>query len=148
MPRMEEDFSKNVGLVGHLHNLVREHPDFEVLGEPTLYLYRFRYVPNVMAERQDEPEVQKLLDRLNQEIVENVQRLGLTLVNTRVRGRMAIQMSICSRRTLAAEVDAVFETVAQWGRLLHKKLSVRHETTSDMEAQLCLNESHSSPMEV
>jgi glutamate/tyrosine decarboxylase-like PLP-dependent enzyme len=119
-------------VVIQLHELVREHPDFEVLCAPTPYLYRFRYVPNGMAERQDEPEVQILLDRLNQEIVENVQRHGLTLVNIRVLGRVAIQMSICSRRTLAAEVDAMFEIIARWGRLLHTKLSVRYEP--DMEA--------------
>jgi glutamate/tyrosine decarboxylase-like PLP-dependent enzyme len=141
MPNMQED-----GLV-QLHNLVREHPDFEVLCEPTLYLCRFRYVPNGLAERQDEPEIQTLLDRLNQEIVETVQRDGLTLVNTRVGGRVAIQMSFCSRRTLADEVEATFETIARWGRLVNKKLSVRHETTLDMEG-LCLSELHSSPTEV
>lgn len=116
------------GLVVQLHELVREHPDFEVLGAPTPYVYRFRYVPNGMAERQHEPEVQILLDRLNEEIVENVQRHGLTLVNTRVLGRVAIQMSVCSRRTLADEVDAMFEIIARWGRLLNKKLTVRYES--------------------
>jgi glutamate/tyrosine decarboxylase-like PLP-dependent enzyme len=131
MPNMQED-----DLVVQLHDLVREHPDFEVLCEPTLYLCRFRYVPNGMAERQDEPEVQTLLDRLNQEIVETVQRLGLTLVNSRIGGRVAIQMSFCSRRTLADEVDATFETIARWGRLLNRKLSVRHETTPDIESKL------------
>ena len=141
MPNMQDD-----GLVVQLHELVREHPDFEVLSAPTPYLYRFRYVPNGIAERQDEPEVQILLDRLNQEIVENVQRHGLTLVNTRVRGRVAIQMSICSRRTLADEVDAMFEIIARWGRLLNKTLSVRYPAV--MEATLCSSESHSSPTEV
>lgn len=58
-------FSKNIGLARHLHNLVREHPDFEVLHEPTLYLYCFRYVPNGLAERQEEPGVQTRIDRLN-----------------------------------------------------------------------------------
>jgi glutamate/tyrosine decarboxylase-like PLP-dependent enzyme len=142
MPRMRKD-----GLL-QLHDLVREHPDFEVFGEPTLYLYRFRYVPNGMAERQDEPEVQTLLDRLNQEIVETLQRSGLTLVNTRIGGRVAIQMSICSHRTLGDEIEAMFETIARWGRLLNKKLSVRHETTPDMESKLCLSELHSSSTEV
>ena len=122
MPNMQDDSS-----VVQLHQLMREHPDFEVLCEPTLYLCRFRYLPNGMAERQDEPEIQILLDRLNQEIVENVQLHGLTLVNTRVRDRVAIQMSICSRRTLADEVEAMFEIIARWGRLLNKKLSVRYE---------------------
>jgi glutamate/tyrosine decarboxylase-like PLP-dependent enzyme len=125
------------GVVVQLHELVREHPDFEVLCTPSLYFYRFRYVPNEMAERQDEAEVQTLLDRLNKEIVETLQRRGLTLVNVRVGDRVAIQMSICSRRTLADEVDAMFEIIARWGRLLNKTLSVRYETTWEMEAKLC-----------
>ncbi|HET6646131.1 MAG TPA: hypothetical protein VFH01_02305, partial [Pyrinomonadaceae bacterium] len=60
-------------LVLQLHELVREHPDFEVLCSPSPYFYRFRYVPSGMAERQDEPELRTLLDRLNQEIVETLQ---------------------------------------------------------------------------
>ena len=125
------------GIVVQLHELIREHPDFEVLASPSLYVYRFRYVPNEMTERQDEPEVRTLLDRLNQEIVETLQRRGLTLVNTFVGGRVAIQMSISSRRFLADEVDAMFEVIARWGRLLKKTLTVRYETTSQMETKLC-----------
>src|SRR5215213_8520168 len=43
---LRELVSKNISLLDRLHNLVREHPDFEVLHEPILYLYCFRYVPN------------------------------------------------------------------------------------------------------
>ena len=69
-----------------LDNLVRDHPDFEVLCEPTLSVYYFRYVPNTLAERQEEPEIQELLDRLNEEIVESVQRSGFNpVMTTRVR---------------------------------------------------------------
>jgi glutamate/tyrosine decarboxylase-like PLP-dependent enzyme len=125
------------GLVVQLHELVREHPDFAVLSSPSFYFYRFRYVPNEMTERQDEPEVRTLLDRLNQEIVKTLQQRGLTLVNTVVGGRVAIQMSICSRRFVADEVDAMFEVIARWGRLLTKTLTVGHETTTEMETKLC-----------
>ena len=123
-----------------LHNLVRDHPDFEVLCERTSS-YCFRYVPNSLAERQEETGVQALLDRLNQEIIDAVQRSGVTLSATRVCGRAAIQVSICAH---ASDVEAMFETIARWGRLLHKKLSIRYETTSDMEETLCSSESHSS----
>jgi glutamate/tyrosine decarboxylase-like PLP-dependent enzyme len=118
------DFPNNVDL-GRLHGLVSDHPDFEVFAEPNLDLYCFRYVPNGLAERQDEAEVQELLDRLNQEIVEVVQRSGLAPVMTIcIRGRAAIRISICSRRTLAKDVDSMFEAIARWGRLLNTKLSV------------------------
>ena len=144
MPRMRKD-----SLIVHLDNLVREHPDFEVLCEPTFYVYCFRFMPNGLAERQEEPEVQALLDVLNEEIVQAVQHSGFAQVVTiRVQDRAAILMSFCSVRTLVEEVDATFEAIARWGRLLNKKLTVRNETTSDMEAKLCSSGSHSSPTEV
>jgi aromatic-L-amino-acid decarboxylase len=116
---LRELFSKNLGLTRHLHNLVREHPDFEVLHEPTLYIYCFRYVPNNLWERREEPEIQSRLDRLNQEIVEAIQRSGLAMVmTTRIRNRVAIRMSICSHRTLEEDIDATFEAIVRWGRQL------------------------------
>ena len=57
MPRM-----RNEDLVFQLANLVREHPDFEALHKPTLNSYCFRCVPNDLVDRQEEPEVQALLD--------------------------------------------------------------------------------------
>ena len=43
--------AKNIGLARRLHELVRDHPDFEVLHEPTLYIYCFRYVPHRLVGR-------------------------------------------------------------------------------------------------
>jgi glutamate/tyrosine decarboxylase-like PLP-dependent enzyme len=135
---LRELFSKNLGLTRRLHGLVGDHPDFEVLHEPTLYIYCFRYVPNGLAERQDEPEVRELLDRLNEGIAEAVQRSGLALLmTTRVRGRVALRMSVCSHRTLGEDIDATFEAVARWGRLLNMKESAREWGTGEMEARLC-----------
>ena len=134
---------------GHLHDLVREHPDFEVLHEPTLNLYCFRYVPNGLAERLEEGGVQALLDRLNREIVEAVRRGGLTsLTTTRVGGRVALRVSGGSHGTSEGDVEAAFEAIARWGRLLTKSHSVRYEKPAEMEAPRCSSESCSSPTEV
>jgi len=139
----------NLGLARHLHDLVREHPDFEALDEPTLYLYCFRYVPNALEERREEPEVQNQLDWLNQEIVEAVQRSGLALVvTTRISGRVAIRMSHCSHRTSEEDVDAAFEAIARWGRLLSRSSYIHKEKSATMEEMSCSNESYSSPTEV
>ena len=119
---LRELFAKNIGLARQLHDLVREHPDFEVLHEPVLYLYCFRYVPNGLAERRDEPEVQAQLDRLNQEIVDEIQRSGLAMImTTRIRGRVAIRMSICSQRTMNEDIESTFEAISHWGRLLYQR---------------------------
>ena len=117
MPLMEDAVIQHAGLAGYLHNLVSEHPDFEVLCEPTADFYCFRYLPNGLAV--DQHEVQQLLDRLNEEIVESVQREGSALVDkTQVGNRAAIRISICSCRTAQEDIDAAFEAIARCGRLL------------------------------
>jgi glutamate/tyrosine decarboxylase-like PLP-dependent enzyme len=116
---LREVLAKNISLARRLHGLVLEHPDFEVFHEPLLYIYSFRYVPNALSKRKNEPEVQKQLDRLNQEIADAIQRSGLALVmTTRMHGRVAIRLSICSHRTMEEDIDATFEAVARWGKSL------------------------------
>ena len=141
----EETKSEDVRMTRCLHDLVRDHPDFEVLCETALDPYHFRYVPHTLAERQEEPEIQRLLDRLNEEIVEGVQRSGLNLVTTtRVRSRVAIRIAISSNRT----IDTTFEAIARRGRLLYKSQPLSYQTTPDRETESCLNELDSSLTEV
>lgn len=121
----------NTELVSHLHNLVRDHPEFEVLCEPTSHPYCFRYLPNGFAEHQNEPDVQGRVDTLNKEIVHAVEREELTL--TRFDGRFAIHVSISSETTSREDVDAMFEAIARWGRLLTMNLTVSDELTPDVE---------------
>lgn len=118
MPHMEEQ----VGLVGYLHNLVREHPDFEVLCEPTVDPYCFRYVPNDLSERKDQREVRQLLDHLNEEIVEATQLGSRALVTKMyVDGHIAIGVWTFAHDTLKEDVDTTFEAIARYGRLCKKK---------------------------
>ena len=66
------------------------------------------------------PEVQAQLDRLNQEIVDEIQRSGLAMImTTRIRGRVAIRMSICSQRTMEEDIEATLDALAHWGRRLY-----------------------------
>ena len=135
---LRELVSKNINLLDRLHTLVREHPDFEVLHEPILYLYCFRYLPNGLAAQREDPAVQSLLDRLNEGIAAAVQRQGSNLVTTTyINGRIAIRMSICSHRTVEEQVDTTFEAIARWGRLLTKAHFVRYEQTEEMEMLQC-----------
>jgi len=116
---LREVLSKSLRLARHLHALVGEHPDFEVLHQPTLYVYSFRYLPNALADRPRSPELEARIDSLNEAIAQAVSRSGLALVmTTRIRGRVALRMSICSHRTLERDVDATFEALAGLGRRL------------------------------
>lgn len=135
---LRELVSKNINRLVHLHSLVREHPDFEVLHEPILYLYCFRYVPNGLAAQREDPEVQTLLDRLNEGIAAAVQRQGSNLVTTtHMKGRIALRMSICSHKTGEEQVSTTFEAIARWGRLLTKAHFVRYEQSEEMEILQC-----------
>jgi glutamate/tyrosine decarboxylase-like PLP-dependent enzyme len=125
----------SLGLARRLHELVSEHPDFQVLHQPNPHRYSFRYVPNALADRHGEPGVRALLDRLNLEIVEAVRRGGPALVAaTCVGGRAAISASICSPGTTGEAVDAAFEAVARWGRLLTKTHPVFYPRPAETEA--------------
>ena len=144
MPRMEKEVRQNNLLVGYLHDLVCEHPDFEVLCEPTVDLYSFRYMPNALADCLDIDQVQQLLDHLNGEIVESVRLEGFRAVtSTQVGGRVAISVSIRSDKTMKEEIDATFEAIARCGRLLTKK-NYASVSSDARQEKLCLNESHSS----
>jgi aromatic-L-amino-acid decarboxylase len=110
---------KNIALARRLHEMVRDHPDFEALHEPTLYLYSFRYVPHAVGEPAAATVMAEAIDRLNESIAEAVRHSGVALVmTTRIRGRVALRFSICSQRTLAADVDRTFEVIAREGRRL------------------------------
>ena len=133
MSRMEEAISNRPDLVSYLHNLVSEHPDFEVVRDADASFYCFRYLPNGLAERQDH-EVQGLLDHINEEIVNAIHREGLgPVATTRVDGRVAMRLSIGSHKTLS-EVDKLFGAIARYGRLFKNKLVTRRDTTPNMEA--------------
>lgn len=127
----EEADSGNLRMTLCLHELVRDHPDFEVLCEPAPGPYYFRYVPHTLAERQNEPEIQKLFDLLNEEIVESLQRLGLnSIVTIRVQGRVAIQIL---NESSASDMSVTFEVIARWGRLINTKRTVCNRPSPDME---------------
>ena len=108
--------ARNIALTRRLHALVRDHPDFEVLHEPVLSISSFRYVPHQLAEVEEAAES---VDRLNTRIAEEIQQSGLALLmTTRIRGRIALRMSICSQRTTEKDIDDTFEAIAATGRFL------------------------------
>lgn len=116
---------RNVAHARRLHALVSEHPEFEALHDPVLSILAFRYVPPLLAEGAGEPAVEARLDRLNADVAAAVTASGRAfLMTTRIRGRVALRMSIASRRTTEADVDATFEALAQEGRRL-----ARHDDT-------------------
>lgn len=128
---------QNVRCVEHLHALVREAADFEVLHEPVLYLYSFRYAPaDLRARAETEPArravVDRYLDRLNQRMADAVQLSGLAFVmTTSVRARTVLRLSICSHRTTLEDIDRVFRKLAELGASLDTDHRATLETRLD-----------------
>jgi aromatic-L-amino-acid/L-tryptophan decarboxylase len=107
-------FRQNLACVAHLHERVRDDPDFEVLHEPRLYIYSFRYRPHRFAQSTvgaaGDDEVAGYLDRLNRAIAETANRTGeVFLTTTRIRGRVALRVSVCNHRTTMRDIDRLFE---------------------------------------
>jgi glutamate/tyrosine decarboxylase-like PLP-dependent enzyme len=116
---LRRQFEHQLAMARHLHRLVAEHPDFEVLHQPQLYLYCFRFVPHALDGRLDAPEAEAIVDGLNRGIADLLQRSGLALVMTsRLDGRVVLRFSICSHRTHERDIDSTFEAIARLGRSL------------------------------
>ena len=116
---LRRQIAGNAALAVHLHRLVSDHPDFEVLHQPVLNLYCFRFLPHALAGRALDATAEAAVDRLNQQIADLVQRSGLAMVmTTRLRGRVVLRFSITSHRTRQSDIDVTFETIARIGRSL------------------------------
>lgn len=114
---------KSVNCAAHLDTLARAHDDFATVQEPNLFIYSFRYVPADLQEVLADPpavpleRVHQYLDELNQAITDDVVRSGFAfLTTTTIRGRRALRMSICSHRTVPADIEMVFDRLAETGK--------------------------------
>jgi hypothetical protein len=106
-------------VVRHFHELVRDHPDFEVLEEPAGERpYRFRYLPYRLVDRRDEPAMQKWLDQLNRSLAEAVRGLGIALDCTEFAGGVALRFQPGPKTMREPEADAAFEAIARVGHQL------------------------------
>ncbi len=122
---------QNVRCAEYLHELVQESPDFQVIHQPTLFIYSFRYAPQRYGEEialnpERREELEGHLDRINQRMADELQLSGLAFVMTSaVRGRTVLRLSICSHRTTLDDIRQVFDALAELGR----RLDGSHTTT-------------------
>ncbi|MGH7523078.1 MAG: pyridoxal phosphate-dependent decarboxylase family protein [Gemmatimonadales bacterium] len=107
-------FRQTMACAQRLHERVAASDDFEVVQPaPRLYIYSFRWAPRDLR-GQD-----ALLDQLNQEISDELQRRLLAFaMTTRIRGRVTQRLSICSHRTTIADIDATVDDMQRIGREL------------------------------
>ena len=100
--------ARNVRQAQRLAQLVREHPDLELLAPAPLNLVNFRYAPKGSA-----PDS---LDSLNREILARLQEDGIAAPSGTVLGeRFAIRVAVTNHRSVDADFDALVEAVARLG---------------------------------
>lgn len=112
---------KHIRLAEHLHSLVRQTPDFEVLHSPNLFIYSCRFAPPHLraGDAEGDAGARQALDLLNQQIAERVQQSGFaSLMTSRLAGKVVLRFSICSHRVTREDIEATFETVKLIARSL------------------------------
>ncbi len=87
-------------------------PDFERMAPTPFSTVCFRYVPAALAADRDSPATADRLDRLNQRLMESINRSGETfLSHTRLNGRFAIRVAINNLRMEEADLEQVWQVV-------------------------------------
>jgi glutamate/tyrosine decarboxylase-like PLP-dependent enzyme len=95
---------------------VTAHPELELMTQ-SLSITTFRYVPTDLAPRRTEAPTAGYLDRLNLALLDRLQRTGeLFVSNAVIGGRYALRACIVNFHTTSADVNAVPEIVARFGR--------------------------------
>lgn len=123
-----ELLARNVALVEQLHECVRERDDFEVLHDPNLFIYSFRFAPRDLRAALDgdrlsdagRDAIETYLDEANVAIAESVQESGLGfLTTTEMDGHQSLRLSISNHRTTSEDIDRMFEAFAHEGADFH-----------------------------
>jgi aromatic-L-amino-acid/L-tryptophan decarboxylase len=110
--------SQNVKCVEYLDNLVRNDKDFQALHMPNLNMYCMRYAPLKIKEKYgtNTNELEKHLDVLNQQIVDEIQLTGAAFIMTsKLLDKVVIRFSVCSHRTTQEDIGIVFLKLKETG---------------------------------
>ncbi len=110
----------DIRLSRELHARVQAHPELEAVTQG-LSINTFRFVPGGLDPEGD--DAAGYLDRLNEALLERVQRSGEAFVsNAVVQGRYLLRACIVNFRTDASDVAALPEIVARLGREVDAEL--------------------------
>jgi aromatic-L-amino-acid/L-tryptophan decarboxylase len=101
-------------MAAHIAQLAREHPNLELLLEPTLSICCFRYVHRDVAD----------LDRLNRQLHRRLVRENRNLPSTtRVAGALALRPCFIGARATLAQADSLVEDVLRIGTEVAQELT-------------------------
>jgi glutamate/tyrosine decarboxylase-like PLP-dependent enzyme len=111
--------TRNISLARKLFLRLRRDSRFEVFTQ-SLSVTTFRYVPEDLRTRAESAEY---LDRLNQALMERVQKSGeLYLSNAVIDGRFVLRACITNFRTKEDDIDLAPKIIARLGREVDRSL--------------------------
>jgi aromatic-L-amino-acid decarboxylase len=121
-----EGYAQSIGddiqLAARLHQRVSEHPQLEPCTS-ALSITTFRFVPADLRSSAGEPATGDYLNRLNQAILDRLQRDGDAFVsNAVVRGRYLLRACVVNFNTHAADIDAIPDIVVRAGERLDREM--------------------------
>ena len=104
------DARDSTTLARYLGELVEEHPDFELMTEPSLSVCCFRYAPSGLEGDEE------TLDRLNERVMTAVQNDGRVYCSNAVlNGRFCLRACIVNFRTEAEHLELLLDVAAEHG---------------------------------
>lgn len=111
-----ESIAEDMRLSRKLFAIMRAHPEFEALTQG-LSIATFRYVPPELRSKVGERETEAALNRLNEELLERVEKSGRAfLSNAVINGKFAMRACIVNFRTSDEDIEALPEIIASLGR--------------------------------
>ena len=114
--------SDDIGLSRALATAIDQHPELQ-LATQNLSITTFRYVPVDLKSRLGDQQIENHLDRLNEQLVEHIQRQGEAFVsNAVIHGRYLLRACIVNFHTDIPDIEALPEIVVRLGRTLDKSL--------------------------
>ena len=106
----------DIELARRLFELADAHPELRAASH-NLSITTFRYVPSGLDNASD------YLNLLNKQLVAKIQASGeLYVSNAVVGGEYLLRACVVNFRTMAADIDAIAETVVAMGREVHREL--------------------------
>jgi glutamate/tyrosine decarboxylase-like PLP-dependent enzyme len=103
-------------LAGHLHELLKHHPEFEAITR-NLSITTFRYVPPDLRPQVGSEPVERYLARLNQQILAAVEKSGEAfLSNAVVGGTFVLRACIVNFHTSLGDIEALLPLLSRLGK--------------------------------
>jgi len=103
-------------LARHLHAILSPHPEFETFTQ-NLSIATFRYVPETLRSGIGTEQVESILNRVNQELLNKLEKSGEAfLSNAIIGGKYALRACIVNFRTSLRDIEAIPDLVSRLGK--------------------------------